>query len=162
MPRRCKFVNRSRGLKPAARRRPRVCRSTSLFIIVFDQSVFVSSGRGASCAKGAMRLGHRADDLLFLGSWRSQQWWSLISIPTCHPASSRCLLSRRHAQHDDAGAALASLVAYCRRFDSDDREHARMLTEEGQPLPQATLHGGRRHRGCDPAFAVASAECSSR
>ena len=109
---------------------------------LFDQSVFVTHSVDGVLREGAIAAGLTAlMILLFLGSWRSTLV-VMISIPLAMLSSLVVLYFLGETlEHDDARRACARGRHPGRRFHGDDREHAPALTEEGMPLPDATLHG---------------------
>src|SRR5256712_2162505 len=109
---------------------------------LFDQSVFVSAAVDAVLREGAIAAGLTAlMILLFLGSWRSTLV-VMISIPLAVLASLIVL----HFLGDTlntmtlGGLALAVGILVDDSTVTIENTH-RLLTDEGQPPPQATLHG---------------------
>ena len=110
---------------------------------LFDQSVFVKRvGRMACCAKARSPPALTAlMILLFLGSWRSTLV-VMISIPLAILSSLVVLyfLGETLNTMTLGGLALAVGILVDDSTVTIENTH-RLLTEEGQPLPQATLHG---------------------
>ncbi|WP_024520147.1 efflux RND transporter permease subunit [Bradyrhizobium sp. Tv2a-2] len=109
---------------------------------LFDQSVFVKDS-----VKGVLREGAIAAALtalmilLFLGSWRSTVV-VMVSIPLSILASLIVLYFMGETLNTMTlgGLALAVGILVDDSTVTIENTH-RLLTEEGQPLPQATLHG---------------------
>src|SRR5207249_5036196 len=109
---------------------------------LFDQSVFVSASLDAVLRQVAMAAGLTAlMILLFLGSWRSTLV-VMISIPLSVLLSLIVLylLGDTLNTMSLGGLALALGILVDDSTVTIENTH-RLLTEEGQPLPQATLHG---------------------
>src|SRR6202048_167461 len=109
---------------------------------LFDQSVFVSNAVTAVVREGAIAAGLTAlMILLFLGSWRSTLV-VMISIPLAVLSSLIVLyfLGDTINTMTLGGLALAVGILVDDSTVTIENPH-RLLTEEGQPLPQATLHG---------------------
>jgi multidrug efflux pump subunit AcrB len=109
---------------------------------LFDQSVFVSNAVAAVVREGAIAAGLTAlMILLFLGSWRSTLV-VMISIPLAVLSSLVVLyfLGDTLNTMTLGGLALAVGILVDDSTVTIENTH-RLLTEEGQPLPQATLHG---------------------
>src|SRR5690349_11206571 len=109
---------------------------------LFDQSVFVSASVDSVLREGAIAAGLTAlMILLFLGSWRSTLV-VIISIPLSVLASLIVLyfLGDTLNTMTLGGLALAIGILVDDSTVTIENTH-RLLTEEGQPLPQATLHG---------------------
>jgi multidrug efflux pump subunit AcrB len=109
---------------------------------LFDQSVFVSNAVAAVVREGAIAAGLTAVMiLLFLGSWRSTLV-VMISIPLAVLSSLIVLyfLGDTLNTMTLGGLALAVGILVDDSTVTIENTH-RLLTEEGQPLPQATLHG---------------------
>ena len=109
---------------------------------LFDQSVFVSAAVDSVLREGAIAAGLTAlMILLFLGSWRSTLV-VMISIPLSVMASLIVLyfLGDTLNTMTLGGLALAIGILVDDSTVTIENTH-RLLTEEGQPLPQATLHG---------------------
>ena len=109
---------------------------------LFDQSVFVSNAVAAVVREGAIAAGLTAlMILLFLGSWRSTLV-VMISIPLAVLSSLIVLyfLGDTLNTMTLGGLALAVGILVDDSTVTIENTH-RLLTEEGQPLPQATLHG---------------------
>src|SRR5260221_8190115 len=109
---------------------------------LFDQSVFVSASVDSLLREGAIAAGLTAlMILLFLGSWRSTLV-VMISIPLSVLSSLIVLyfLGDTLNTMTLGGLALAIGILVDDSTVTIENTH-RLLTEEGQPLPQATLHG---------------------
>ena len=109
---------------------------------LFDQSVFVSNAVAAVVREGAIAAGLTAlMILLFLGSWRSTLV-VMISIPLAVLSSLIVLyfLGDTLNTMTLGGLALAVGILVDDSTVTIENTH-RLLTEEGQPLPEATLHG---------------------
>jgi multidrug efflux pump subunit AcrB len=109
---------------------------------LFDQSVFVSAAVEAVVREGAIAAGLTAAMiLLFLGSWRSTLV-VMISIPLSILSSLVVLylLGDTLNTMTLGGLALAVGILVDDSTVTIENTH-RLLTEEHQPLPQATLHG---------------------
>src|SRR5580700_7239571 len=109
---------------------------------LFDQSVFVSNSVDSVLREGAIAAGLTAlMILLFLGSWRSTLV-VMISIPLSVLSSLIVLyfLGDTLNTMTLGGLALAIGILVDDSTVTIENTH-RLLTEEGQPLPQATLHG---------------------
>src|SRR5882724_4716561 len=109
---------------------------------LFDQSVFVSASVDSVLREGAIAAGLTAlMILLFLGSWRSTLV-VMISIPLSVLSSLIVLyfLGDTLNTMTLGGLALAVGILVDDSTVTIENTH-RLLTEEGQPLPQATLHG---------------------
>src|SRR5580704_37681 len=109
---------------------------------LFDQSVFVSNSVDSVLREGAIAAGLTAlMILLFLGSWRSTLV-VMISIPLSVLSSLVVLyfLGDTLNTMTLGGLALAIGILVDDSTVTIENTH-RLLTEEGQPLPQATLHG---------------------
>jgi multidrug efflux pump subunit AcrB len=109
---------------------------------LFDQSVFVSAAVGAVVREGAIAAGLTAlMILLFLGSWRSTLV-VMISIPLAILSSlvALYLLGDTLNTMTLGGLALAVGILVDDSTVTIENTH-RLLSEEGQPLPQATLNG---------------------
>jgi multidrug efflux pump subunit AcrB len=109
---------------------------------LFDQSVFVKESVASVLREGAIAAGLTAlMILLFLGSWRSTLV-VMISIPLSILASLIVLhfLGETLNTMTLGGLALAVGILVDDSTVTIENTH-RLLTEEGQPLPQATLHG---------------------
>src|SRR5438132_11885460 len=109
---------------------------------LFDQSVFVSASVDSVLREGAIAAGLTAlMILLFLGSWRSTLV-VMISIPLSVLSSLVVLyfLGDTLNTMTLGGLALAIGILVDDSTVTIENTH-RLLTEEGQPLPQATLHG---------------------
>jgi multidrug efflux pump subunit AcrB len=109
---------------------------------LFDQSVFVKQSVAGVLREGAIAAGLTAlMILLFLGSWRSTLV-VMISIPLSILASLVVLyfLGETLNTMTLGGLALAVGILVDDSTVTIENTH-RLLTEEGQPLPQATLHG---------------------
>jgi multidrug efflux pump subunit AcrB len=109
---------------------------------LFDQSVFVSAAVEAVVREGAIAAGLTAlMILLFLGSWRSTLV-VMISIPLSILTSLIVLyfLGDTLNTMTLGGLALAVGILVDDSTVTIENTH-RLLTEEHQPLPQATLHG---------------------
>jgi multidrug efflux pump subunit AcrB len=109
---------------------------------LFDQSVFVSAAVEAVVREGAIAAGLTAMMiLLFLGSWRSTLV-VMISIPLAILSSlvALYLLGDTLNTMTLGGLALAVGILVDDSTVTIENIH-RLLTEEGRPLPQATLHG---------------------
>ena len=109
---------------------------------LFDQSVFVKQSVEGVLREGAIAAGLTAlMILLFLGSWRSTVV-VMISIPLSILTSLIVLyfLGETLNTMTLGGLALAVGILVDDSTVTIENTH-RLLTEEGQPLPQATLHG---------------------
>ncbi len=109
---------------------------------LFDQSVFVKQSVIGVLREGAIAAGLTAlMILLFLGSWRSTLV-VMISIPLSILTSLIVLyfLGETLNTMTLGGLALAVGILVDDFTVTIENTH-RLLTEEGQPLPQATLHG---------------------
>src|SRR5271156_5572718 len=109
---------------------------------LFDQSGFVKASIQGLLKEGAIAAGLTAlMILLFLGSWRSTLV-VMISIPLSVLSSLVVLyfLGDTLNTMTLGGLALAIGILVDDSTVTIENTH-RLLTEEGQPLPQATLHG---------------------
>jgi multidrug efflux pump subunit AcrB len=109
---------------------------------LFDQSVFVKDSVEGVLREGAIAAALTAlMILLFLGSWRSTVV-VMVSIPLSILASLIVLyfLGETLNTMTLGGLALAVGILVDDSTVTIENTH-RLLTEEGQPLPQATLHG---------------------
>lgn len=109
---------------------------------LFDQSVFVKQSVEGVLREGAIAAGLTAlMILLFLGSWRSTLV-VMISIPLSILTSLVVLyfLGETLNTMTLGGLALAVGILVDDSTVTIENTH-RLLVEEGQPLPQATLHG---------------------
>ncbi|WP_314959892.1 efflux RND transporter permease subunit [Bradyrhizobium cosmicum] len=109
---------------------------------LFDQSVFVKQSVEGVLREGAIAAGLTAVMiLLFLGSWRSTVV-VMISIPLSILTSLIVLhfLGETLNTMTLGGLALAVGILVDDSTVTIENTH-RLLTEEGMPLPQATLHG---------------------
>ena len=109
---------------------------------LFDQSVFVKQSVESVVREAAIAAGLTAlMILLFLGSWRSTVV-VMISIPLSILTSLIVLyfLGETLNTMTLGGLALAVGILVDDSTVTIENTH-RLLTEEGQPLPQATLHG---------------------
>jgi multidrug efflux pump subunit AcrB len=109
---------------------------------LFDQSVFVKQSIAGVLREGAIAAGLTAlMILLFLGSWRSTLV-VMVSIPLAILTSLIVLyfLGETINTMTLGGLALAVGILVDDSTVTIENTH-RLLTEEGQPLPQATLHG---------------------
>src|SRR6202007_617961 len=109
---------------------------------LFDQSVFVKQSVEGVLREGAIAAGLTAlMILLFLGSWRSPLV-VMISIPLSILTSLIVLYFMGETLNTMTlgGLALAVGILVDDSTVTIENTH-RLLTEEGQPLPQATLHG---------------------
>jgi multidrug efflux pump subunit AcrB len=109
---------------------------------LFDQSVFVQQAVVGVVREGAIAAGLTAlMILLFLGSWRSTVV-VMISIPLAILSSLTVLyfLGDTLNTMTLGGLALAVGILVDDSTVTIENTH-RLLTEERQPLPQATLHG---------------------
>src|ERR1700722_20226415 len=109
---------------------------------LFDQSVFVKQSVMGVLREGAIAAALTAlMILLFLGSWRSTVV-VMISIPLSMLTSLVVLyfLGETLNTMTLGGLALAVGILVDDSTVTIENTH-RLLTEEGQPLPQATLHG---------------------
>src|ERR1700726_2261644 len=109
---------------------------------LFDQSVFVSNAVTAVVREGAIAAGLTAlMILLFLGSWRSTLV-VMISIPLAVLSSLIVLyfLGDTINTMTLGGLALAVGILVDDSTVTIENTH-RLLSEEGMPLPEATLHG---------------------
>src|SRR4030081_2355393 len=108
----------------------------------FDQSVFVTSSINGVLREGAIAAGLTAlMILIFLGSWRSTLV-VMISIPLAILSSLVVLyfLGETLNTMTLGGWALAVGILVDDSTVTIENTH-RLLTEEGMPLPEATLHG---------------------
>ncbi len=109
---------------------------------LLDQSVFVREAVQGVAREGLIAAGLTAlMILLFLGSWRSTLV-VMISIPLSILASLVALHALGHTLNTMTlgGLALAVGILVDDSTVTIENTH-RLLTEEHQPLPQATLHG---------------------
>ena len=109
---------------------------------LFDQSVFVRASVESLLREGAIAAGLTALMILvFLGSWRSTLV-VMISIPLAILSSLIVLyfLGETLNTMTLGGLALAVGILVDDSTVTIENTH-RLLTEEGMPLPQATLHG---------------------
>ena len=109
---------------------------------LFDQSVFVQQSIAGVLREGAIAAGLTAlMILLFLGSWRSTLV-VMISIPLAILTSLVVLyfLGETLNTMTLGGLALAVGILVDNSTVTIENTH-RLLTEERQPLPEATLHG---------------------
>jgi multidrug efflux pump subunit AcrB len=109
---------------------------------LFDQSVFVTSSVGGVLREGAIAAALTAlMILLFLGSWRSTLV-VMISIPLAILSSLVVLyfLGETLNTMTLGGLALAVGILVDDSTVTIENTH-RLLTDEGKPLPLATLHG---------------------
>jgi multidrug efflux pump subunit AcrB len=109
---------------------------------LFDQSVFVNASIRGLLREGAIAAGLTALMIvLFLGSWRSTVV-VMITIPLAILSSLIVLyfLGDTINTMTLGGLALAIGILVDDSTVTIENTH-RLLTEEGQPLPQATLHG---------------------
>ena len=109
---------------------------------LFDQSVFVNASIRGLLREGAIAAGLTALMIvLFLGSWRSTLV-VMITIPLAILSSLIVLyfLGDTINTMTLGGLALAIGILVDDSTVTIENTH-RLLTEEGQPLPQATLHG---------------------
>jgi multidrug efflux pump subunit AcrB len=109
---------------------------------LFDQSVFVKQSVDGVLREGAIAAGLTAlMILLFLGSWRSTVV-VMISIPLAILSSLTVLFFLGDTLNTMTlgGLALAVGILVDDSTVTIENTH-RLLTEEGQPLPTATLHG---------------------
>ena len=109
---------------------------------LFDQSVFVKQSIQGVLREGAIAAGLTAlMILLFLGSWRSTLV-IMISIPLAILSSLVVLyfLGETLNTMTLGGLALAIGILVDDSTVTIENTH-RLLTEEGMPLPEATLHG---------------------
>lgn len=109
---------------------------------LFDQSVFVSKAVAAVVREGAIAAGLTAlMILLFLGTWRSTLV-VMISIPLAVVASLVVLyvLGDTINTMTLGGLALAGGILVDDSTVTIENIH-RLLSEEGRPLPEATLYG---------------------
>ena len=109
---------------------------------LFDQSVFVKQAIAGVLREGAIAAGLTAlMILLFLGSWRSTLV-VMTSIPLAILTSLVVLyfLGETINTMTLGGLALAVGILVDDSTVTIENTH-RLLNEEGQPLPQATLHG---------------------
>jgi multidrug efflux pump subunit AcrB len=109
---------------------------------LFDQSVFVKSSVEGVLREGAIAAGLTAlMILIFLGSWRSTLV-VMISIPLAILSSLVALyfIGETLNTMTLGGLALAIGILVDDSTVTIENTH-RLLTEEGMPLPQATLHG---------------------
>src|SRR5439155_21595089 len=109
---------------------------------LFDQSIFVTNSVNGVLREGAIAAGLTALMILvFLGSWRSTLV-VMISIPLAVLSSLIVLylLGDTINTMTLGGLALAVGILVDDSTVTIENTH-RLLTEEGMPLPQATLHG---------------------
>ncbi|WP_213736741.1 efflux RND transporter permease subunit [Bradyrhizobium sp. dw_411] len=109
---------------------------------LFDQSVFVKDSVAGVLREGAIAAALTGlMILLFLGSWRSTVV-VMISIPLAILSSLVVLYFMGETLNTMTlgGLALAVGILVDDSTVTIENTH-RLLTEEGQPLPQATLHG---------------------
>jgi multidrug efflux pump subunit AcrB len=109
---------------------------------LFDQSVFVKSSVNGVIHEGAIAAGLTAlMILLFLGSWRSTLI-VMIAIPLSILSSLVALHALGHTLNTMTlgGLALAIGILVDDSTVTIENTH-RILTEEGKPLPEATLYG---------------------
>jgi multidrug efflux pump subunit AcrB len=109
---------------------------------LFDQSVFVTSSVNGVLREGAIAAGLTAlMILIFLGSWRSTLV-VMISIPLAILSSLIMLyfLGETMNTMTLGGLALAVGILVDDSTVTIENTH-RLWTEEGMPLPEATLHG---------------------
>jgi multidrug efflux pump subunit AcrB len=109
---------------------------------LFDQSKLVTSSIASVVREGAIAAGLTGlMILLFLGSWRSTLI-VMISIPLSILTSIVVLYFLGHTLNTMTlgGLALAVGILVDDSTVTIENTH-RLLTEEGMPLPQATLHG---------------------
>ncbi len=109
---------------------------------LFDQSVFVKDSIAGVLREGAIAAGLTAlMIILFLGSWRSTLV-VMISIPLAILSSLVVLyfLGETLNTMTLGGLALAVGILVDDSTVTIENTH-RLLTEEGRPLPEATLHG---------------------
>ena len=109
---------------------------------LFDQSVFVTSSVNGVLREGAIAAGLTALMILvFLGSWRSTLV-VMISIPLAILSSLTVLyfLGETLNTMTLGGLALAVGILVDDSTVTIENTH-RLWTEEGMPLPEATLHG---------------------
>ncbi|HXW72448.1 MAG TPA: efflux RND transporter permease subunit [Methylocella sp.] len=109
---------------------------------LFDQSVFVTESVNGVIREGAIAAGLTAlMILLFLGSWRSTLI-VMISIPLAILSSlvALYLLGDTINTMTLGGLALAVGILVDDSTVTIENTH-RLLTEEGRPLPEATLYG---------------------
>src|SRR5260221_25954 len=109
---------------------------------LFDQSVFVTSSVNGVLREGAIAAGLTAlMILIFLGSWRSTLV-VMISIPLAILSSLIVLyfLGETLNTMTLGGLALAVGILVDDSTVTIENTH-RLWTEEGMPLPEATLHG---------------------
>src|SRR5215471_14485450 len=109
---------------------------------LFDQSVFVKQSIAAVLREGAIAAGLTAlMIIIFLGSWRSTLV-VMISIPLAILSSLVVLYFMGETLNTMTlgGLALAVGILVDDSTVTIENTH-RLLTEEGRPLPAATLHG---------------------
>ena len=109
---------------------------------LFDQSVFVNDSIKGVLREGAIAAGLTAlMIILFLGSWRSTLV-VMISIPLAILSSLVVLffLGETLNTMTLGGLALAVGILVDNSTVTIENTH-RLLTDEGRPLPEATLHG---------------------
>jgi multidrug efflux pump subunit AcrB len=109
---------------------------------LFDQSIFVKDAITGVLREGAIAAGLTAlMIILFLGSWRSTLV-VMISIPLAILSSLVVLyfLGQTLNTMTLGGLALAVGILVDDSTVTIENTH-RLLTEEGRPLPEATLHG---------------------
>jgi multidrug efflux pump subunit AcrB len=109
---------------------------------LFDQSVFVKQSIAGVLREGAIAAALTAlMILLFLGSWRSTLV-VMISIPLAILSSLVALYFLGETLNTMTLGGLALAIGILVDDSTVTIENTyRLLTEEGQPLPQATLHG---------------------
>ena len=136
----------ARGRQRACARRCKTARAAAPAGLeineLFDQSVFVKQSIAGVLREGAIAAGLTAlMILLFLGSWRSTLV-VMISIPLAILASLVVLyfLGETLNTMTLGGLALAVGILVDDSTVTIENTH-RLLTEEGMPLPEATLHG---------------------
>ena len=131
-----------RGVKKALRVARRAAPPGLNITELFDQSVFVAQAVRGVMQEGAIAAALTAVMILvFLGSWRSTLVVA-ISIPLSILSSLVVLHALGHTLNTMTlgGLALAIGVLVDDSTVAIENTH-RLITEEGQPLPQATLHG---------------------
>src|ERR1700750_3183333 len=109
---------------------------------LFDQSVFVTNSVNGVLREGAIAAGLTAlMSLIFLGSWRSTLV-VMISIPLAILSSLVVLyfIGETLNTMTLGGLALAVGILVDDSTVTIENTH-RLMTDEGRPLPQATLHG---------------------
>jgi multidrug efflux pump subunit AcrB len=130
------------GVKAALREARAAAPSGLKITELFDQSVFVTSSVEAVLREGAIAAALTAlMILLFLGSWRSTLV-VMISIPLAILSSLVMLyfLGETLNTMTLGGLALAVGILVDDSTVTIENTH-RLLTEEGKPLPEATLYG---------------------